>query len=249
MKFEPKDRVQIVGHRGAMAHAPENTMAGFELALSLGADILELDIQMSKEGELVVIHDATVDRTTDGSGYVCQLTVEELKRLDAGAKFSPSYAGERVPTLDEVLTWARDRALLAIEIKSSPLFCPDIERRLVVSLRRHRMAEQVVVISFDHIAVKRVKELDGQIATGILYGCHLADPIHAARAALADAVHPNHEYLTAEEVLRIQQAGLMVSPWVIDDPAIMERFIAMGVDAIGTNRPDRLHQLLGSPPH
>lgn len=224
-------------------------MASFELALSLGADILELDIQMSKEGELVVMHDPTVDRTTNGSGYVCELTVEELKRLDAGARFSPSYAGEMVPTLEEVLSWARDRALLAIEIKSNPHFCPDVERRLVASLMRHRMAEQVVVISFDHLAVKRVKELEGRIATGILYGCHLADPIHAARAALADAVHPFYEYLSAEEVRMIQRAGLMVSPWAMDDPATMERFIAMGVDAIATNYPDRLYRLLGSPPH
>src|ERR1700716_3392227 len=114
---QERGRVWVVGHRGAMGHCPENTLASFERGLELGADWIELDVHLSRDGALIVIHDETVDRTTNGRGLVCEHTLAELKELDAGAWFGASFAGERVPSLDEVLVWARSKAaVLDIEI-------------------------------------------------------------------------------------------------------------------------------------
>ena len=116
-------RPLIMGHRGAMGHAPENTMASFRKAVELGVEAIELDVHLSSDGKLVVIHDETLDRTTDGQGPVVAKTLTELKALDAGSWYKPEFAGERIPTLEEVLDWARDRVPVVIEVK----FCHELE--------------------------------------------------------------------------------------------------------------------------
>src|SRR5215469_16982173 len=144
-------RVWVVGHRGAMGHSPENTMASFERGLELGADWIELDVHLSRDGALIVIHDETLERTTNGHGLVRDHSLAELKQLDAGD-------GERIPTLDEVLDWAKQRnTVIDIEIKNAPLYYEGVEQAVVDVLLRHDMVEQVIVISFDHAAVQRVK--------------------------------------------------------------------------------------------
>src|SRR3981081_1641417 len=130
-----RGRVWVIGHRGAMGHCPENTFASFERGLELGADWIELDVHLSRDGALMVIHDETVDRTTNGSGLVQEHTLAELKELDAGAWFSPAYGGQRIPTLDEVLVWARARGtILDIEIKNAPVYYAGIEEKVVATL-------------------------------------------------------------------------------------------------------------------
>src|SRR5215213_10951386 len=141
-------RPRVFGHRGAMGHAPENTFASFELALTLGVDAIELDVHLSADDQVVVIHDDDLSRTTDGQGVVRDRTLAELQRLDAGARFDAQYAGQRIPTLDEVLAWARGRCVLDIEIKGGPDPYPGIEQRVVDLIRRHVMTEQAIVISF-----------------------------------------------------------------------------------------------------
>src|SRR5579871_3258046 len=166
---QDRGRVWVCGHRGAMGHCPENTMASFERALELGADWIELDVHLSRDEALIVIHDETLDRTTNGHGLVREHTLAELRTLDAGG-------GQTIPTLDEVLAWARERGTIVdIEIKNAPIYYEGIEQRVVSTLDRFAMTEQVIVISFDHAAVKRVKELDGRITTGVLYACRPAD--------------------------------------------------------------------------
>src|SRR5918911_3997990 len=135
---QERGRVWVVGHRGAMGHCPENTPASFERGLELGADWIELDVHLSRDGALVVIHDETVDRTTNGHGAVRDHTLAELEALDAGSWFGADYAGQRIPTLDEVLTWARRRdTIVDIEIKNAPVYYPGIEAAVVEALRRH----------------------------------------------------------------------------------------------------------------
>lgn len=238
------ERILIIGHRGAMGHAPENTMASFEKGVAMGADAIELDVQLSADGGLVVIHDPTVDRTTDGSGYVRDLTLAEIKKLDAGAWYGPEFAGERVPTLDEVLAWAREKINLAIEIKNGPVFYPGIEKKIVGALEVHGMEDAAIVISFDHRSVRRVKELRPEIATGILYVACPVDVVSIARAARADAIHPQANYLTAEAVEEAHGAGLAVSTWVVNEPSQMRELADMGVDSVGTNYPDLLRSAL-----
>jgi glycerophosphoryl diester phosphodiesterase len=217
-----------------MGYCPENTFASFERGLELGADWIELDVHMSRDGELIVIHDETLDRTTNGHGYVKDQTLAELKQLDAGN-------GERIPTLEEVLDWAKaKRVTLDIEIKNAPLYYEGIEARVVEALDARGMSEGVVVISFDHHAVKRVKELDSRVMTGVLYAARPVDAATLAKQANAAAILPHHAYVTREDVRQAHDAGLVVAPWTVDDSHRAEELKNIGVDAIASNYPDRI---------
>jgi glycerophosphoryl diester phosphodiesterase len=221
-------------------------MASFEYGLELGADLVELDVHLTRDGRLAVIHDETLDRTTNGTGLVKDCTAEELKALDAGAWYGKGeFAGQRVPMLEEVLDWAHDRgAALDIEIKNAPVSYPGIEQALVDALAQASMTVRVLVISFDHPAVQRVKALDSRIATGVLYAARPVDCVAVARQAHADAVLPHWAYVTAEDVRAAHDAGIAVAPWVSSDPAVLQRLLDAGVDAIGTNHPDVLRRLV-----
>ncbi|MGI9148055.1 MAG: glycerophosphodiester phosphodiesterase [Chloroflexota bacterium] len=247
---QERGRVWVVGHRGAMGHRPENTIASFEHALELGADWIELDVHLTRDGALVVLHDETLDRTTDAHGLVKDHTLAELKQLDAGAWYGPDYAGQRIPRLEDVLEWARERGTIVdIEIKNAPIYYAGIEETVVKALDSQNMAEQVIVISFDHAAVKRVKALDPRVATGVLYAARPVDAgVDLARQADADALLPHWAYVTPEDVRAAHTAGLAVAPWATSDPQILARLIEAGVDAIGTNHPDILRDILTERP-
>jgi glycerophosphoryl diester phosphodiesterase len=221
-----------------MGYAPENTFASFERAVELGVEAIELDVHLTADGEVVVIHDAELHRTTDGDGLVGQTTLAELKALDAGVRFAPEFAGQRIPTLGEVLTWARGTCVVDVEIKGGPWPYPGIEARVVELIRQHEMVDQTIVISFHHPVVARVKALAPEIATGTLWSCAPIDPVAVARAAGADAIMPQWSYCDAETVERAHAAGLSVNPWETSDPAIVSRLIELGVDSICTNHPD-----------
>jgi glycerophosphoryl diester phosphodiesterase len=243
---QERGRIWVVGHRGAMGHCPENTLVSFERGLELGADWIEMDVHLSRDGELVVIHDETVDRTTNGSGLVQERTLAELKELDAGSWFGAAYVGQRIPTLGEVLDWARVRgAILDIEIKNAPIYYAGIEETVVHTLDRYGMTDQAIVISFDHRAVQRVRALNSRIVTGVLYACRPADGgIELARSAGADALLPHYAYVTRDDVRAAHDAGLFVAPWTSSEPNVLKGLVAAGVDAIGTNHPDVLKALL-----
>ncbi len=237
-------KVLVIGHRGAMGLAPENTMASFELGWELGSDILELDVHLSRDGELVVMHDPDVSRTTDGVGHVKDMTLSEIKQLDAGIVFDASFAGQQVPTLPEVLSWARSRIPLLIEIKGDPHPTPGIVEKVIAAVNAEQMTNDVMIISFDHPTVKEVKEIDASFVTGILYTGRLCDPVGAAKAANADAIRPAWQYLTPGDVEEIHAAGLIAHAWNAHDPELIEYIIGLGVDSIGSNYPDRLRKYL-----
>jgi glycerophosphoryl diester phosphodiesterase len=224
-----------------MGHCPENTLISFERALELGADWIELDVHLSRDGALIVIHDETLDRTTNGHGLVRDHSLAELRTLDAGG-------WQRILTLDEVLAWAREReTIVDIEIKNAPVYYAGIEDKVVSAVSAADMTDDVIVISFDHSAVKRVHELEPRITTGVLYACRPIDAgVGLARAALADAVLPHWAYVTREDVATAHAAGLSVAPWATSDPQVMRSLIACGVDSIGTNHPDILRDVLAS---
>lgn len=242
--FLPRLRPLVVGHRGASAYAPENTLASFELALEQGADLVELDVHLSKDGQVVVIHDERLERTTDGHGLVGEHTLAELERLDAGRWFDPRFAGQRLPALDEVLAWAAGRTRLAIEIKNAPIFYAGIEEKIVRLLEQHGMREHALVISFDHHALRRVRDLDPDLITGAIYACRPAEPLQLASAAGAQVLEPHWAFVTPEDVAAAHAAGLWVSTWTVDEPDAFRRLIAWGVDGIATNHPDRLVQTI-----
>lgn len=237
-------RPLVMGHRGAMGYAPENTMASFELARKMGVDAIELDVHLSADGQLVVIHDESVDRTTDGTGAVNHLSLAELKALDAGAKFDPQFAGERIPTLDEVLTWAKGHLPVVIECKIQPDWEQVVEA-LVALVDRLDVADQVAFISFDHYIPRGLKKRRPNWQAGALYVGRPVDPVSVAGAALANGVLPHFAYLSPELAKTMHAEGKWVGTWCPNSEPELQYAIAMGADMIGTNYPDRLQRLLG----
>lgn len=237
-------KVLVIGHRGALGYAPENTMVSFAKGVECGADLIELDVHRTADGAMVVMHDDDVSRTTDGRGAIRSMTLAEIRRLDAGSRLDPKYRGERVPILDEVLDWARGRTQLVVEIKGGPLPAPRIEEGVVRAIRDHGMVDEVMAISFHHTVAKRLKALEPALATGILYSGRLVDTVGAARAAGADSVRPHWSYWSRELVEEVRAAGLAASTWVVNDEPRVEYLVGMGVDSIGSDYPDRLRRYL-----
>ncbi|MGH7369452.1 MAG: glycerophosphodiester phosphodiesterase [Candidatus Methylomirabilaceae bacterium] len=233
-----------VAHRGASALAPENTMLAFERAVELGADALELDLHLSRDGELVVIHDETLDRTTNGRGPVHEWSLDELKRLDAGGWFGQAFAGQRIPTLAEVLDRFAGTLPLALEVKAGSAFFPGIEETVVAALRRHSVIEHVAVASFDHVALRRLKEIEPTLRTGMLMVGRPVSVPAIAHACRADAVALEASFVTETEVGACRSAGLQLVAWVVNEPSRMRRLLALGVDGIITDRPDLLRAAL-----
>ena len=230
----------ILAHRGASAEAPENTLAAFRLALEQGADGFELDVHRTRDGHLVVCHDETVDRTTDGTGAIGAMTLAELKRLDAGRWFDERFAGERIPTLDEVWALAEEAGglrLLNVEVKLGFAAYPGIEEALVEWIESRGLEERVVVSSFNHFSLLRLHQLAQKLRTGILYMAAWVEPWLGAHRVGARSLHPYHPTLVPPLVEAAHQQGLEVYPFTVDEPRRMEELAKMGVDGLITNRP------------
>jgi len=233
-----------VAHRGAAALAPENTMAAFEKAVELGADVIELDLHMSRDGELVVIHDDTLDRTTDGRGPVHERSLEELMSLDAGRWFGEGFAGQRIPTLAQVLDRFAGKVPLALEVKAGSTFFPGIEEKVVSALREHAAIGDSAVASFDHYALRRLKEIEPTIRTAALLVGRPVSLSALAGPAKADGLALEASFVTKAEVEACRAAGLKLVVWVVNEPAQMRHFISLGVDGIITDYPDLLRLAL-----
>lgn len=222
--------VLVGGHRGNPAEHPENTLASFRSAIEIGVDMIECDIHLSADGELVVIHDHTLDRTTNGSGLVVQHTLADLRSLDAGG-------GERLPTLSEVCELARDRVGLCIEIKQIPIPYPGLEEKLLGQLREAEMVEQTAVISFHHGSVRRLKELEPALVVGVLEGARPIDPVGILRSAGAEIYSPHYGAMDPELVNELHAAGGVVGVWTVDDDAAVAWCQVCRPDSVFTNRP------------
>jgi len=247
--FSYADRVLNFGHRGAREAAPENTLSSFRQALEFGADGVELDVMLSKDEEVVVIHDHTVDRTTSGTGRVSELTLAELKRLDAGKWFDPRFEGERIPTLEEVIATVGQELLLNIEIKNTFLSDGALETKVVQLIEQYGLEDRVIISSFNPLALRRVKGLHPSLHVGLLFERKL--PLFLRRAWLApwahaDALHPHYAMINSEHVRRAKRKGYRLNVWTVNERMDMENLIALGVDSIITDRPDLLANLLST---
>lgn len=236
----------VIGHRGAAGEAPENTLASFLLAVRQGADAIELDIHLSADDRLVVCHDATVDRTTDGEGRIRRMSGESLKRLDAGSRFSDDYAGERIPFLEEVFEAVPETVMINVEIKHS--YDRRIEPILLELMRRMNRTEQVVVSSFDHKSLLHLKRLAPDAKIGLLYHADFAD--HAAVAGVMGvpvfSLHPHYRHIGREDIAAAQRAGLAVYPYTINAEEELRQAVEAGAAGIITDYPARLRALLDS---
>lgn len=236
----------IIAHRGDSAHRPENTLAAFASALEAGADIVEMDVQLTGDGQLAVIHDPSVDRTTDGKGRVGEMTLAELRRLSAGypARFGGAHAGERVPSLGEALAFLKGRARALIEIKKESVGDDDkggVEALVVEEVRRQGMERDVVLISFDTRALRRCRRHAPELRRGHLFhGAEVASLLGRAREADCDLVLPEKGMLSEELLAAAREARLTVATWVVDDPEELRALARYELFAVGTNRPGEL---------
>jgi glycerophosphoryl diester phosphodiesterase len=238
-----------IAHRGASGHAPENTMAAFRLAAEMGAKFIETDLQLTRDAKIIAVHDPTVDRTTNGRGRISKMSLVELRGLDAGVKFlsvdGKSYKGERVPTLDEILEFARAAGVtFYLEMKESQGW--GFEQSLVGALRRADAMSRVVIISFDAEQLATIKRIEPALATGFLVEKPTTQLIEKAVALGVKQFLPRADKISPELILAAHRANLLVVVWTVNEVEDMRAVIAIGVDGIISDYPERLRGLEGS---
>jgi glycerophosphoryl diester phosphodiesterase len=219
-------------------------MAAFLLAGEMGADGIELDVHLSADGELVVIHNHTVDETTDGHGLVSALSLAELQQLDAGSSFDPRFAGERIPTLRQVFEGVEQRLLINVEIKVAPTHHPPaLEREVVRLIEEEGMIDRVLVSSFSPRSLRRVQRLNSHILLGVLCSRPMFLPGMFCWSGLSyDALHPPYSLVDAQTIALARRKGKLVNVWTVNDAGEMRRMRDLGVDGIITNYPDVLNR-------
>jgi glycerophosphoryl diester phosphodiesterase len=240
-------RTLNIAHRGASAVAPANTLVAFERAVALGAAGIEFDVRLCADGVPVVIHDATVDATTDGSGRVSNMGLGQLKELDAGSWFDPPFAGEEIPTLTEVLDSVGEELLLNIELKSGVLGDARLARAVIDAIEQRAMGERVLLSSFSPLALRRVQRIAPCLKTAILYTAATRHSLSLTRLISPQplaAIHPHHTSVDERTVTRARRHKARVHAWTVDDVGEMRRLVGCGVDGIITNVPDVLRDIL-----
>ena len=243
-------RPRVIAHRGASGLMPENTLAAFRRAIELGSDMVELDVALSRGDEVVVMHDATLERTTSGSGRVRNRTLHQLEQLDAGRSVDPDHTDHRIPTLAEVLDLARDRTLLNIEIKAEAVTdrCRGGITDLVIGLvRDYGLSDRAILSSFDPRTLDHARRLAPRMYRASLFDArrhHGLSPVSAAQDAGAVLLSLSRTQVNEELVEQCHQVGTLVAVYTVNEVTQMEQLLAMGVDALFTDRPDRMVRLL-----
>ena len=240
-------RPTLFAHRGSSAHAPENTLAAFELAIRQGIPAIELDATLCADGHVVVIHDETVNRTTGESGVVRHMPLAALKELDAGSWFAPAFKGEKIPTLAEVFETVGKRIFINVEIKNYDSPLDDLPARIASLVQKYDLANRLLFSSFNPVALLRVGRLLPQVPRGllVLWGKKGA----WARGWLGSrfpcqALHPEASDVTASLVTRIHQASRRIHVYTVNQPEEMTRLFGLGVDGIFTDDPPLAQQVL-----
>jgi glycerophosphoryl diester phosphodiesterase len=239
--------VMVIAHRGFSGEAPENTLAAFRKAIEVGSDMLELDVHLSKDKEIVVIHDENLERVTNGQGKVTDFTLKDLKKLDAGFRFGPPFSGERIPTLKEVLQLTQRRILVNIEIKSpSQGQYPMVELvdRVLREVIKEKMLNQVIFSSFNPMALERIKTREPRAWVALLYHKDWNSLREITAGESFFILNLRRNFLTKEKITKIHQEGMKVNVYTVDSEEEMEQFIRWGIDGIITNQPGQLIKIL-----
>ncbi len=216
-----------IGHRGARAYEPENTLRSFRKAIEIGVNAVEFDVRKTKDKKLVVIHDADVTRTTNGKGLVSDLTFAEIKELSA-------ENSEKIPSLDEALDFLDSKVKILIELKEI-----DVERQVISSVRKRGLEKNVIIVSFIEQTLQKVRELDEEVETGLIYVKH-KNPLKAALELRANYLLPLYRFTHSANVQIAHEKGLKVIVWTINKPEEVTEYMKKGVDGIASDKPDIL---------
>ncbi|MGJ3241192.1 MAG: glycerophosphodiester phosphodiesterase [Anaerolineae bacterium] len=240
------DRVLIYGHRGASAYAPMNTIPAFELAVEQGADAIELDVHLTHDGHLIIVHDFTVDHTTDSTGTVTEKTLNELKALDAGSWFDERFAGTRLPTLTEVFEAVGQRLYINVEIKSLSVEDDSTEEAVIACIKQQQMGERVIISSFNPHVLKRTRTLAPEIALGYLLAPSTLNEASHTIITPQDyeALHLYHGMVDAQQIAFAREHDLIVNCWTVNEAEVAQSLVAQGVRGIMSDYPDVMKQTL-----
>ncbi|WP_110928664.1 glycerophosphodiester phosphodiesterase [Bacillus massiliglaciei] len=237
--------IQIFAHRGSKGTHPENTMAAFKEAERAGADGIEFDVHMSRDGQLVIIHDEKLDRTTFRHGLVKDYDAEELTGMDAGSFFAKEYESERIPLLEEVFEWAVSNKLkMNVEIKTDKIAYEGIEEKIIDLIGKYHLEERIILSSFNHTSLDKARSINPQIERALLFQGLPANIVDVLKHAREKGFHPDRKSLTKEIIQNARELGYKVRPWVANkknDLLLMKQY---GVDAVITDYPERALALL-----
>ena len=226
----------VSAHRGASSKAPENTLAALDAAWRDGATLAEIDVRLSRDGHVVLMHDRVVDRTTTGRGPVEAMTLEEIRALDAGGWFADAFRGERVPTLREVVAWSRGKLVLLVELKNYPFREVPLVERTVELIDETASADYVVPAGFDHVVLRDIKRRRPGWAIEMIYNARLADPVGAARATGAALVSLEPQFALPEEIAALHAAEVAALT-TLERPEDAARLLAWGLDVLESDDP------------
>jgi len=233
-------KTMIYAHRGASGLYPENTMEAFSAAIKQGANGIELDVHLTKDGHIVVAHDTRLERVSNGSGYINDYTLEELKKLNFNRLF-PDGSVCRIPQLSEVFQLVKPAGLmLNIELKTTERLYPELPEKLNAMTCDYGMEERVIYSSFNHYSLQAIKKINASAKIGLLYELAMVDPWVYAKYVGADAIHPHYMVVAAlpETVTRCHENGVQVNVWTVDDPQAVKLMLKCGVDVIISNKAD-----------
>lgn len=239
-----------IGHRGSSEYYPENTMVSFREAYAMKADMIELDVQLSKDGIPVVMHDFTLNRTTNGSGFLSNYILSDIKKLDAGSWFSPKFAGVRIPILEEVLQFAKDKVNVNIEIKAHKETKPgETEEKCLALVEKYGMKSRVLFSSFSNDSVRYLRDLDSEIVIGLLYARtwkRKIQPFDLVECMKTDTFHCSKGLVKKKWIQNLNVHQIPVFIYTVNKSSTMKKLIEWGVTGIFTNRPDLLTGILAN---
>lgn len=236
---------KIFAHRGFSGKYPENTMLAFQKAVEIGVDGIELDVHLTKDNVLVIIHDEDIKRTCDGEGLIRDFTYEELKRFDASATFRGVYDFNGIPTLREYFELVKDTDVITnIELKTGIFEYPTIEKRVIDMISEYGLEDKIILSSFNHYTILRCQEIAPHIKRGFLSESWLINYGAYTKAGGAQCCHPIHFFLTQETVKEMHDAGCEINTWTVNEYDDIKRLAALGVDSLIGNFPDRMIETL-----
>ena len=240
--------IKVISHRGANVYAPQNTLPAFQKSLEMGVDGFETDVHLSQDGTLVLCHNYTIDKTSNGKGSISQMSIGQLKAHDFGTYFSPKFAGTQIPTLREFLELIVENGglrVLNIELKSPRANETSIVRDTIEMVKEFDLFDSLILSSFDPKLLAEAKRIDPTVKTGFLYSPNskvifrvYRNPLEVAKELKADALHPFSMYVNAELVRKTHEAGMTMNVWTVNSPRAIKRFASFGVDGIITDYPD-----------
>lgn len=254
-----QNKPYIIAHRGASGQAPENTLSAFEKAIEIGVDMVELDVHLTKDGKVVVIHDEKLDRTTNMTGEIKEMTWDEMKDADAGSWYGEQFKGEKLPTLDDALKQINGRTKVLIEIKNGGDYYPGIEEKTWEVIQANNAQSWCIIQSFSQFAVEHFTELNtglpvyklvvGNLPLGAFHGDTKLRFGSIMKYTDFKGVNPNRKFVRKRIIKKLHARGQEIFVWTVNQEEDMKKLVEMGVDGIITNYPDRLRRVLSSEAH